>query len=64
MLHSFLLVQGEARLLDEGQKVWGSMIGLRDKIAEQPSLFETPEGNKLVDEFNFLQKSLEVDVLF
>lgn len=57
-------MQGEARLLDEGQKVWGSMIGLRDKIAEQPSLFETPEGNMLVDEFNFLQKSLEVDVLF
>jgi hypothetical protein len=47
-------------LFHEGQKLWDSLVGLRSRLAAEPSLFGTPEGARLLDEIAELQKSLEV----
>lgn len=47
-------------MVDEGQKLWEDMVGLREKLLVEPALLATQEGEKVVEEFHRMQESFEV----
>jgi hypothetical protein len=55
-----LSLQGDKEMVDEGQKLWEDMVGLREKLLVKPALLATQEGEKIVEEFHRMQESFEV----
>jgi hypothetical protein len=55
-----LSLQGDKEMVDEGQKLWEDMVGLREKLLVEPTLLATEEGEKVVEEFHRMQESFEV----
>lgn len=53
-------LQGDKEMVEEGQKLWQDMLGLREKLLLEPTLLATKEGGKVVEEFHRMHESFEV----